>query len=150
MDFTRGARALWSAAAATAIITALMLGRGASFAAADSFSQQAILKARHESGSSELGAAVALSQDGKTALLGGPRDANGIGAAWVFVRHGAKWVEQAKLTANDESGEGQFGSGVALSGDGKTALIGAPKDSEGRGAAWVFTWSHSRWSQRGP
>src|SRR5205823_450650 len=84
------------------------------------------------------------------ALVGGPQDANGRGAAWLFVRRGNKWVEQAKLTAGDESGEGQFGFAVALSADGKTALIGGPQDSGGDGAAWVFRRPGSKWRQLGP
>ncbi len=38
-----------------------------------------------EAPESEFGAAVALSADGDTALLGGPIDASNTGAAWIFV-----------------------------------------------------------------
>jgi hypothetical protein len=54
-----------------------------------------------------------------------------------------------KLTGSAESGEGEFGNSAALSGDGNTALIGAPDDSGGLGAAWVFTRSGSSWTQEG-
>ena len=36
----------------------------------------------------EFGLAVALSADGNTALIGGPQDDSGRGAAWVFTRSG--------------------------------------------------------------
>ena len=36
----------------------------------------------------QFGFSVALSGDGMTALVGGPEDAAGIGAAWVFTRTG--------------------------------------------------------------
>ena len=50
-----------------------------------------------------------------------------VGAAWVFTRSVSTWTQQGpKLTATDESGQGRFGSSVALSGDGTTALIGGP------------------------
>ena len=63
---------------------------------------------------------------------------------------GSTWTQQGpKLTATDESGQGSFGSSVALSGDGNTALIGA-HDDNGVGAAWVFTRSGSTWTQQGP
>ena len=55
-----------------------------------------------------------------------------------------------KLTGAGESGKGLFGETVALSADGNTALIGAPSDSNGAGAAWAFTRSGSTWEQQGP
>ena len=55
----------------------------------------------------------------------------------------------SKLTGGGESGDGQFGYSVALSGDGNTALIGGPGDNGNVGAAWVFTRSGSTWKQQG-
>src|SRR5215831_1403286 len=43
------------------------------------------------------GTSAALSSDGDTLIIGGPYDSGGIGAAWVFVRNGAVWTQQAKL-----------------------------------------------------
>jgi hypothetical protein len=54
-----------------------------------------------------------------------------------------------KLTGGGEVGSGEFGSSVALSADGNTALVGAPGDSGGVGAAWVLTRSGSTWTQQG-
>ena len=84
---------------------------------------------------------MALSANGNTALIGGPTDNAGVGAAWVFTHSGAKWEQQGeKLTASgEESGEGHFGLSVALSAEGNTALIGGYGDNGGVGAAWVFT-----------
>src|SRR5262249_53199186 len=39
-------------------------------------------------GSAAQGQSVSLSSDGNTALVGGPGDNNGVGAAWVFSRSG--------------------------------------------------------------
>jgi hypothetical protein len=101
-------------------------------------------------GSSRFGSSVALSADGSTAIVGGPGDNGGQGAAWVFTRSGTTWSEQGgKLTPSDESGIGAFGSAVALSSDGSTALIGAHYDGGQVGAAWVFTRTGSSWSQQG-
>ena len=41
------------------------------------------------------GAAVALSADGNTAIVGGPSDNRTTGAAWVFVRSGSAWGSKA-------------------------------------------------------
>ena len=109
---------------------------------------------------------MALSADGNTALIGGwnddsvafgDRDYSGKGAAWVFTRTAGVWSQQGpKLTPTDEVGDepdnenGKFGTIVALSADGNTALIGAWNDDTSRGAAWVFTRSSGAWSQQGP
>ncbi len=102
------------------------------------------------SGESAFGQAVSLSGDGATMLVGGPGDETRIGAAWVFVRAGAGWAQQgAKIVAGQESGEGRFGSSVALAADGHTALVGARSDEGGRGAAWAFARSGSAWTPQG-
>ena len=58
---------------------------------------------------------------------------------------------EAKLTGGAEAGSGdKFGLSVALSADGSTALIGAPRASGLAGAAWVFTRLGGSWIQQGP
>ena len=97
----------------------------------------------------DFGWNVALSSDSNTALVGGPGDNTSKGAAWVFARSGSTWTQQGgKITGAGESGEAEFGSGVALSSNGSTALVGAPFDA-GSGAAWVFTRSGVTWTQQG-
>ena len=108
-------------------------------------------------GGAGQGRSVALSADGNTALVGGPLDGynEGVstGAAWVFTRSGSTWSQQgSKLVGTGAVGAAYEGSGVGLSGDGSTALIGGPGDNGniwGIGAAWVFTRSGSTWSQQG-
>jgi IPT/TIG domain/FG-GAP repeat len=104
------------------------------------------LTASDESGGGLFGYSVALSADGNTALIGGPRDSTHFGAVWVFVRSGSEWTQQGgKLTGSEQGGEGagehcgdmpgeesdscSFGRSVALSADGNTALVGSPRDS---------------------
>jgi hypothetical protein len=112
--------------------------------------QGAKLTGGEESGAGLFGGSVALSADGETALIAGPRDKNYVGAAWVFTRSGSTWTQQgAKLTGGEELGAGRFGRSVAISADGETALIGGRQDDGGVGAAWVFTRSGSTWTQQG-
>ncbi|MDX6581858.1 MAG: hypothetical protein QOI10_1042, partial [Solirubrobacterales bacterium] len=112
--------------------------------------QGAKLTGAGQNGPPEFGASVALSADGNTALIGGPQDGGGLGAAWVFTRSGGVWTQQgAKLTGSGNTGDGAFGSSVALSADGNTALIGGPNDDAGLGAAWVLTRSGGVWTQQG-
>ncbi len=93
-----------------------------------------------------FGAAVALSSDGSTALIGGPNDGGfGVGAVWVFTRSGSTWTVQQMISAPEAS---DFGTNVSLSADGNTALIGGPNDNSAVGAAWVFTRSGSTWTEQ--
>jgi hypothetical protein len=102
-------------------------------------------------GAAEQGASVALSGDGNTALIGGRRDNNGIGASWVFGRSGSTWTQQGpKLVGAGVTGNSFQGESVALSGDGSSALVGGNGDNGGTGATWVFTRSGSTWTQQGP
>ena len=112
-----------------------------------------IAKSGEETGAGEFGKSVALAATkGEYALIGAPSDKEAIGAAWVFLRTGTTWAQQgAKLTAKspEETGTGEFGYSVAVSGEGKDALMGAPGDKTGVGAAWVFTRSGTTWTQQG-
>jgi hypothetical protein len=110
------------------------------------------LTGAEERGESHIGASVALSGDGQTALVAGPGDAEYRGAAWVFTSPQPteqNWKEQGQLAGGGELGDGRFGYRAALSYDGGTALVGGRSDNEDRGAAWVFTRSGSRWSEQG-
>jgi trimeric autotransporter adhesin len=96
-----------------------------------------------------FGASASLSSDGDTALVTAPFQ-NGSGAAWIFQRSGEEWTEAAELTGTGGDPEARFGASGALSGDGATALVGAPQEGEDTGAAWVFARSGGTWSQLGP
>ncbi|MBI4703474.1 MAG: FG-GAP repeat protein [Deltaproteobacteria bacterium] len=97
-----------------------------------------------------FGYSVSLSGD--TALVGAHQEddnGNDSGSAYVFVRSGASWTEQAKLLASDGAADDWFGYSVSLSGD--TALVGAygddDKDKE-RGSAYVFIRNGASWTEQ--
>lgn len=103
-------------------------------------------------GAAMQGSSVALSADGNTALIGGPTDNNSWGAAWLFNRSElGQWSPiNTKLIGAGIGGLPAQGTAVALSSDGKTALIGGPKDSGNAGATWVFKKSIAGlWTQQG-
>lgn len=97
-----------------------------------------------------LGASVSISGD--VALVGNPGDSlNGIasGAAHVFERSGATWVEVATLRPSDGAPGDYFGGSVSLSG--RTALIGADNDDDNgpeSGSAYVFVQEGGVWTER--
>ena len=97
----------------------------------------------------DFGVSVALSGDGDTALIGSQTYNGFVGTAWVYEHVGSSWSETEQLLGEGESGEAIFGSRVALSSDGDTALIGGQFDAVNLGAAWVFRRSGTKWAQQG-
>ncbi|MBX7193266.1 MAG: hypothetical protein K1X94_14525 [Sandaracinaceae bacterium] len=111
------------------------------------WTQQATLVGSDTAYGDRFGASVAVSGD--TVVVGATLDDDGVGSAYVFVRSGITWSQQAKLSALDAAAGDQFGSSVSLSGD--TAVVGARLDDDSgsnSGSAYVFVRSGSTWSQQ--
>ena len=74
------------------------------------------------------------------------------GAAYVFVREGTTWTQQAKLTAPDGRALDKFDFGRSIAVDGDTVLVGADGgDAPGAGnsgAAYAFVREGVVWSQQ--
>jgi predicted amidohydrolase YtcJ len=146
-----------------------------------SWSQQAYIKASNSEPQDSFGVHVALSDEGTTLLVGSLDEdckATGVnargcdsdwnddlsmGAAYVYVRNGGTWSEQAFLKASNTGPNDWFGARVALSGDGNTAAIAATNEDSGAkgingrqndesaeesGAVYLFTRTGSTWQQR--
>ena len=97
----------------------------------------------------QQGWSVALSDDGSTAVVGGPHDNTYKGAVWVFTRSGSSWSAGGhKLIANDAVEAAFQGQSVALSADGSTLIVGGPGDNLDVGAAYVFTQSNGVWTEQ--
>ncbi len=115
----------------------------------ETWTEQAKLIPTDGASGDQLGYSVALSDD--TALVGAFIDddrGESSGSAYVFVRSGETWTEQAKLIPTDGAPGDQFGRAVALSDD--TAFVGAPRDDdrgEGSGSVYVFVRSGEAWTQ---
>ena len=94
------------------------------------WSQQAELSGGGNQGSSATG--VALSADGNTAIIGNAFVRiffiGGFlrGEAWVYSRSNGVWSQQAELVDTSLPPDGLQGYSVSLSGDGNTAIVGAP------------------------
>jgi hypothetical protein len=109
--------------------------------------------------SADFGRSVALSADGSTALIGAPGTTVGSndfqGSAFVYTRSGTVWSLQTVLTepasgANAGAVGDGFGTSVALSADGNTAIVGALGKVVGdirTGAAIIFSRSGGVWTQ---
>jgi hypothetical protein len=148
------------------------------------WTQQAYIKASNAESSDSFGgnnlfgfgfrsSAIALSGD--TLVVGAPGEASastgingnqfdnfamGSGAAYVFVRSGSTWTQEAYVKASNTGDMDRFGSVVAIHGN--TLAIGAPNENSsatgingnqfdnmamGSGAVYAFTRSGTTWMQ---
>jgi hypothetical protein len=89
--------------------------------------------------------------DGDTAVVGAAFDTvNGVqtGAAYVFVRNGSAWTQQARLVPPDGLYSDHFGMAVAVSGN--TVVVGAYDHkvgaNDGQGAAYVYVRTGTTWA----
>jgi hypothetical protein len=138
------------------------------------WSQQAYLKASNTGGGDSFGISVSVSGDtvvvgasgegsSATGVNGNQSDnsSGGSGAAYVFVRNGATWSQQAYLKASNPGAGDAFGESVSVSGG--TVVVGAPLERSSAtgvngnqsdnsaaysGAAYVFVRNGTSWSQQ--
>ncbi|MFO0875182.1 MAG: hypothetical protein U0575_14595 [Phycisphaerales bacterium] len=138
------------------------------------WTQQAYLKASNTGAGDAFGNYVAISGD--TIVVGAPQErsnATGVngnqadnsapdaGAAYVFVRNGGTWTQQAYLKASNTDAGDLFGVAVAVSGN--TIVVGAALEqssatgvngnqadnsADDSGAAYVFVRSGAAWTQQ--
>ncbi len=157
-------------------------GKGAVYAFTrngDKWSQQARLQASNAERGDSLGCSIAISDDGNTivagafdedAILSGIQPPNAgahdepddtsTGAAYVFVRSGGKWSQQAYMKAFNTRPNDQFGWALAISRDGNTIAVGshledsaakgingdqADFSAEDSGAVYIYTRNGTMW-----
>jgi FG-GAP repeat len=154
------------------------------------WSQQAYVKASNPEASDPnlgisgdlFGSAIALSGNGNTLAVGASFESSALtgirsgpvsevtagngssmsGAAYVYLRTGTTWTQQAYVKASNTGDFDMFGSAVALSSDGNSLAVGAPGEASsgtgidsasdelasGSGAVYVYSRSGSTWLQQ--
>jgi hypothetical protein len=144
------------------------------------WTQQAYLKGSRSEVVDSLGYSLAISEDGNT-IAGGAADEtcytpginppgctedrmpnNSVGAAYIFVRNGNTWTEQAFIKASNPGLTDWFAVRMALSGDGNTLAVSAPNENgsskgmngnqaddsaDDAGAVYFFTRTGATWKQ---
>ena len=114
--------------------------------------EQAKLLASNGVAGDRLGYSIAMNGNGDTVIVGAyaadPVGYLQAGSAYVYVRSGATWTQQAILIASDKANNDYFGYSVAMSADGNTAVIGACQDDTNKGSAYVFIRIGTSWYQQ--
>lgn len=94
-----------------------------------------------------FGSAVAISST--HVIIGAWNDDEARGAAYVFIKSGTAWIQQAKLVASDGESGDHFGRSVAIEGD--LAVVGSWQDDNERGAAagaaYIYKLNTGNWQQ---
>ncbi|MDP6869114.1 MAG: hypothetical protein QF844_11675, partial [Acidimicrobiales bacterium] len=97
-----GARWRWVVAVLTVVASTLLLEG----VAAAEYSEQQRLTESDPANNAMFGAAVAVSGDGDTAIVGTPKGGQYVGGvATVFVRSGTTWTQQQVLSNPDPFGQ---------------------------------------------
>jgi len=150
--------------------------------AGGTWTQQAYLKADNGENGDSMGVSVSISDDGNTVATGSldedclatgvnpkqacdndVKDDTSAGAAYVFVRSGTTWTQEAFIKASNTGRDDWFGSRLQISGDGNT-LASAAQLEDGHakgingnendetateaGAVYFFTRTGTTWSQK--
>ena len=117
---------------------------------AKKWQQQAKLTSRDKATGDQFGWSVAM--DHNIAIVGARFDddqGKSSGSAYIFVRDGESWIQQAKLTADDGVASDNFGHSVSISED--FAIVGAPKHAHAglkqSGTAYIFGQNGENWTQ---
>jgi hypothetical protein len=92
-----------------------------------------------------FGNKIDISNDGAYAIVGTYAADGSYGAAWIFTRIGTTWSTGLKITSPNPGSGWNFGSSVALSGDGTYAVVGAGYDNYGQGAIYIFKRTGTSW-----
>jgi hypothetical protein len=159
-------------------------GKGALYVltrAGGMWSHQERIQADNAENGDSLGYSMAISDDGNTIAAGAadedclkpginpagcdkdqPTDTSS-GAAYVFVRNGSAWTQQAFIKSSNPHKSDWFGVRIAISGDGNAVAVSAPQEdgaskgingdqnnltSSEAGAVYFFTRSGTTWAQQ--
>ena len=134
--------------------------------AANSWTQQAYLKASNAGAGDQFGSAVSISSNGNVVAIGAFHEDGSVaddgspnndhdggeetGAAYVFARNGASWSQQSYLKAARGAHLDWFGYNLALSAQGDLLAVGAPfemrHDGMKGGVVHVYSRATGFWS----
>ena len=123
--------------------------------------QEALLASPTSNSVEGFGAAVILSADASTLVVGAPYDASaatgvdgnetdtsapGAGAAFVYTEVSDVWTQQAYLKQEGVSELDRFGTAFAISADGSTLIVHAGGYTSGSGAVFAFERLSDGWN----
>jgi hypothetical protein len=122
--------------------------------------QQKIQPSSVGSTDNQFGYGVAMNSNGTKIIVGAryeDSDASGVntnasnsGAAYIYTydSSSSSWGSEARIKASDAGSSDYFGESVAMDSAGTTVIVGAHRESNWVGAAYIYTYNGSTWSQQ--
>lgn len=92
-----------------------------------------------------FGCSLGIDETGTRAVVGAYEKSGG-GAAYVFIRNGSTWTQEAKLLGAGTVNGDNFGAVASMSADGVRVALGA-RLMGGMGAAFIFVRNGTTWTQ---
>jgi hypothetical protein len=118
------------------------------------WTQESKLVASDRAASDQMGLKVAIDDAGTRVVVGShAADVGGVsdtGAAYVYVRSGTTWTQEAKLTASDRAIGDLFGIFVEFDSTATRLVVGANlgnSPTANTGAIYIYTRSGTTWTQ---
>lgn len=119
------------------------------------WTQEAKLVAGDPSSTKQFGFSVAIDNGGNRVIVGSPNSISTGGAlggaAYIFLRTGVSWAQEAKIIATDHSSNYKFGYSVCFDDTATRAIIGdtnrAVSGNGTCGSAYIFLRSGTSWAQ---
>lgn len=116
-------------------------------------SEEAMLSASDKAAEDYFGSTIAIDDTGTRVIVGAyGADTNSLnyaGKAYIFVRSGSSWTQEAILKANTPAITEYFGFNVAITGSGDRVAIGAYGANgsiASSGALYIFNRSGTTWT----
>lgn len=109
-----------------------------------SWTQQEKIMANNGNAEDIFGASVAI--QGNNTIIGATGKDTNTGAAYIYVRTGSTWMQQASIIANDGETQDEFGNSIAIDGD--FAIVGASGHDSSTGASYIYHRTGNNWTQQ--
>ena len=109
----------------------------------DKWREQTILTAKDGKTDDWFGVSASISGD--YAIVGAYKHNTHIGAAYIFVRNGTSWKQQAKILPNDVAANYYFGMSVGIYNN--YVIVSAPGAAGSKGAIYGFMRDGDSWKQ---
>ena len=115
-----------------------------------SWIQEAKLSASDRALNDNFGVSVCINSDATRLVVGSENadsSSNDSGKAYVFLRTGTSWAQEAILMASDKSASYHFGFAVTIDDAANRCMVSAPTRESARGGVYVYLRTGTSWAE---
>lgn len=111
------------------------------------WTQETILSASDGAVFCQFGKSVSIDSVGNRVVVSANRANSQRGQAYIFIRDGSTWTEEAILSASDGADEDDFGTSVSIDSTGTRVVVGAQYVNSKQGQAYIFVRDGDTWTE---